>query len=53
MEVRVFELPTEKDGISKIESCYCKLYSKYRDGENLDEVELAWMDSANNWLMSI
>ena len=52
MDVRIFDLPRETDDKAKIEKVYCDLAKRYRNGEELDEVEITWMDTANNWLMS-
>jgi len=50
MDYRVFELPTANSGIREIESRWCELNTKVRNGEKLDEVEINWMDTANTWL---
>lgn len=52
MDFRIFSLPTERDDIRVIESRWCELNTKLRNGEKLDEVELNWMDTANNWLIT-
>lgn len=52
MDIRIFDLPTKDADISVIESTYCALKTKYRNGEPLDEVEFNWMDTANNWLIT-
>ena len=52
MEFRIFSLPTERDDIRIIESRWCELNTKLRNGEQLDDVELNWMDTANNWLIT-
>lgn len=52
MDIRVFDLPTVDDDINVIERAYCALKTKYRNGEELDEVEFNWMDTANNWLIT-
>jgi len=52
MEFQIFELPTQNDAPGKIESRWCELNTKFRNGETLDEIEIDWMDTANNWLMT-
>ena len=52
MEFRIFDLPTQRDDTRAIESRWCELNTKLRNGEQLDEVELNWMDTANNWLIT-
>lgn len=52
MDYRIFELPTANSNISDIESHWCELNTKRRNGEKLDEVEMNWMDTANTWLSS-
>lgn len=53
MEIRVFDLPTINDDFYTIERRYNELESKYRNGEQLDEVEINWMETANTWLMTV
>ena len=36
-----------------IERQYCQLLNEYRNGERLDPEVLDWMDSANNYLISM
>jgi len=50
MELRIFDLPTPNDDTNIIERRWCELNTKFRNGDELDEVEINWMDSANNWL---
>jgi len=50
MDFRIFSLPTEDDDRNLIESRWCELNTRRRNGEKLDEVEINWMDTANNWL---
>ena len=52
-EVRVFDLPTKDAPTKLIEEKLVELMCKHRKHEDLDEVELSWMDSANNWLQFI
>lgn len=51
MDIRVFELPTRDDDMFVIERRLTELMSRFRNGEQLDEIELDWMDTANTWLV--
>jgi hypothetical protein len=51
MDVRVFYLPNRSAGIDTIEKCLQELKHKARNGAELDEVEVDWMDAANTWLV--
>lgn len=51
-DFRVFELPTANDDTFVIERTWCELNTRLRNGDNLDEVEINWMDTANTWLLS-
>jgi hypothetical protein len=53
MDVRVFDLPTCDDDVSLIERRLTELERRARNGEQLDEIELDWMDTANTWLMAV
>ena len=53
MDVRVFDLPTCDDDVSLIERRLTELERRARNGEQLDEIELDWMDTANTWLMVV
>ena len=52
-DVYVYELPVlnTESNIVSVESKFCELNSRYRNGEPLDEVEITWLDSANTWLI--
>lgn len=52
MDIRCFSLPTINDDYRVIERTFCELNTKLRNGDDLDEVELNWMDTANTWLVS-
>ena len=52
MDYRIFQLPTPKDDVLMIERAWCELNTRLRNGDELDDVELNWMDTANTWLMS-
>jgi hypothetical protein len=50
LEIEMYELPTENSSVKEIEAKYCELSKKYREGQHLDDIEIVWMDCANNWL---
>ena len=52
MDVMVYSFPTMADGVSVVEQKFCELMSQYRRGEQLDEIEIDWLDSANTWLIN-
>lgn len=51
MDIRVFELPTRDADIFTIERKLQDLEELVREGFELDEVELDWMETANTWLV--
>lgn len=53
MDVEMYNFPTMKDGRIAVEHAFCELMNKYRNGEQLEPEVLDWMDSANNWLMTV
>lgn len=53
MDVEMYTFPTLTDGRIAVEEKYCELINKYRNGETMDPVVLDWMDTANNWLMTV
>lgn len=53
IDVNVFKFPTPEDGILQVETTFCELYKKYRDGEKLEPEVIDWLDNANNFLQSI
>jgi hypothetical protein len=52
MDIRVFNLPTRNNDASVIERRLYELEDRARHGIMLDEVEINWMDTANNWLIA-
>lgn len=52
MDVTMFDFPTMRDGRIAVETKYCELLNLYRRGEQLDEIEIDWLDSANTWLIN-
>jgi hypothetical protein len=53
-EVLVFKFPNLSDNArTEIERTYCELINDYRNGATLDPEVLDWMDSANNFLITM
>jgi hypothetical protein len=52
MDIRVFDLPTRYDDPYAIECRLRELEDRAREGIELDEVEINWMDTANTWLIA-
>jgi hypothetical protein len=52
MDYKLYNFPTENDGIASVEQKLCELYAKYRDQGKLDPVELDYMDWANTIIMT-
>lgn len=52
IDVVVYDLPTKESSPRIIEKKLVELITRHRNNEHLDDVELCWMDSANNWLTS-
>jgi len=53
-EVLVFKFPALNDGSrTAIERKFCELINEYRNGVKLDPEALDWMDTANNFLMTV
>lgn len=52
MDVMMFDFPTMRDDRIAVETKYCELLNLYRRGEQLDEIEIDWLDSANTWLIN-
>jgi hypothetical protein len=53
-EVLVFKFPALNDGSrTEIERKFCELINEYRNGTKLDPEVLDWMDTANNFLMTM
>ncbi len=52
MDIRMYDLPTLRDGKDIIEKRFNELVIKYRNGEYLDEIEIDWLDTANTWLLT-
>lgn len=52
MDIRVYDLPTLNQGRETVEKRLNELENMYRRGEQLDEIEIDWIDTANTWLMT-
>lgn len=53
-EILVFKFPDFRtENRTTIERQYCQLLNEYRNGEQLDPEVLDWMDSANNYLITM
>lgn len=53
MDIVLYKFPTmEDESKTAVEQKYCELVAQYRNGEHLDEIEIDWLDTANNWLMA-
>lgn len=53
IDIKVYSLPTQDSPPEVIEEKYVALTQAYRRGEELAEVELDWMDTANTWLIQL
>lgn len=53
MHIEVFTFPTLKDGRIAVETKFCELVNRYRNGEQLDPEAIDWMDTANTWLLTV
>jgi len=51
MDIRIFDLPTRRDRPEVIERRLAELERRARNGEDLDGVEMDWIDTANTWLL--
>jgi len=52
-EVKIFNFPTENDGIHAVEEKLCELLIRYRTNpNNLDPLEIDFMDWANSVLIT-
>ena len=51
---RIYNFPSfEINNAKPIEILVLNLQKRYREGESLDDVELTWLDQANNWLDAV
>jgi hypothetical protein len=54
MDYKVYNFPTEEDGVQLVEEKLCELLVKYReDKTSLDPIELDYMDWANSVIISV
>lgn len=52
MDYKLYNFPTETDGLNLVEQKFCELYAKYRNQEKLDPIELDYMDWANSVIVT-
>jgi len=52
MDYAMYKFPTQEDGVQLVEQKLCELMSKYRNHENLDPIELDYMDWANSVMLT-
>lgn len=52
MDIQIFDLPARTDDTFTIERRLRELENLARNGIELDEIEIDWMDSANTWLIT-
>ena len=53
MPYKIYNFPTEEDGVQLVEQKLCELIVKYReDHDSLDPIEVDYMDWANSVIMT-
>ena len=53
MNYKLYDFPTEADGVNSVEQKLCELMVKYRnDQDSLDPIEVDYMDWANSVIMT-
>lgn len=53
MNYKIYNFPTEEDGVQLVEQKLCELMVKYRENQNsLDPIEVDYMDWANSVIMT-
>jgi hypothetical protein len=53
MDVSIYKFPTVEDGIDKVEAAFSELMVRRRNGEELEEEVIDWLDYANACLISV
>jgi len=54
MNYKIYNFPTEEDGVQLVEQKLCELMAKYRENQNsLDPIEVDYMDWANSVIMTV
>lgn len=52
MDIKVYDLPLlEEENVTSVTKHLMELERRYRNAAPMDEIEIDWMDSANNWLL--
>ena len=53
MDYKIYNFPTEEDGVQRVEQKLCELIGKYRNNrDSLDPIEVDYMDWANSVIMT-
>jgi hypothetical protein len=53
MNYKIYNFPTEEDGVQLVEKKLCELIVKYRENrDSLDPIEVDYMDWANSVIMT-
>ena len=53
MNYKIYNFPTEEDGVQLVEKKLCELIVKYRENrDSLDPIEVDYMDWANSVLIT-
>ena len=53
MNYKIYNFPTEEDGVQLVEQKLCELMVKYREYQNsLDPIEVDYMDWANSVIIT-
>jgi len=53
MDYKIYNFPTEEDGVQLVEQKLCELIGKYRNNrDSLDPIEVDYMDWANSVIMT-
>ena len=53
MNYKIYNFPTEEDGVQLVEQKLCELMVKYRENQNsLDPIEVDYMDWANSVIIT-
>lgn len=54
MDIKMYSLPAlEPENYSRVSEKVNELHARYRDKKPLDEIEIDWLDAANNWLIAL
>jgi hypothetical protein len=54
MDIIIHNFPVmDEQHLVDVEKKYCELLNMVRNGDSVDDETIDWMDSANNWLMTV